>query len=137
MPMKSTIVIYAHECERSKADAKRIAYLVGAQTTCTRRITDAIINNVENFILCVQLWEEKEKTGEWDVAAETLQRYDLKGKNFAIFVNYEHPADTVRFNGIDSLNHLFTNQGARLITLSEEVGYGRLDDWICALSPSL
>lgn len=137
MPMKSTIVIYAHECERSKADAKRIAYMVGAQTTCTRRITKAILNSVENFILCVPLWDEENKSGEWAVAAETLQQYDLSGKKFAIFVNYDHPADAVRFNGIDSLSRLFHDQGAQLITLSGEVGYGRLDDWICALSPNL
>ena len=63
--MKSTIVIYGHESELTKADAKRIAFFLGAQTTCTRHIGEALMNGVENIVLCLLSINAEGAEREW------------------------------------------------------------------------
>ena len=125
--MKSTIVIYEHEHESGKAAAKHIAYHLGAQTTCTRHVEAPIVDNVDNFVLCVSTWGEEGIPDEWFLALTALGKHDLKDKVFAIFVDNSEPVD------VDAIYNILQQMKARVVKVSAN----SIDEWICAISPSL
>ena len=84
--MKSTIVIYGHESKLTKSDAKHIAYYLGAQTTCTHHINKAIMNGVDNIVLCLPSFNAEGAEKEWVEFFCTFRDMDLTGKCFALYV---------------------------------------------------
>ena len=131
--MKSTILIYGHESELTKADAKRIAFLLGAQTTCTRHIGEAIMNGVENFVLCLPSLNAEGAEREWQDFIDTFRSINLTGKCLAIYV----PSDNPNPNRLKDLKYVLYTRNARcIINQSLDKDYS-IDDWICAISPSL
>lgn len=132
--MKSTIVIYGHESELTKADAKRIAYLLKAQTTCTRHIGEAIMNGVEKFVLCLPSLNAEGAEKEWQDFIDTFRSMNLKGKCFAIYV----PSDCPSTNRLDELKYVLYQRGARHI-INQPVGMPNydIDSWICVVYPNL
>ena len=132
--MKSTIVIYGHESELTKADAKRIAYLLKAQTTCTRHIGEAIMNGVENFVLCLPSLNAEGAEREWQDFIVTFRSMNLTGKRFAIYV----PSDSPSTNRLDDLKYVLYLRGARhIINPSFDLPNYDIDNWICVVSPNL
>jgi flavodoxin len=132
--MKSTIVIYGHESELTKANAKRIAFLLGAQTTCTRHIGEAIMNGVENIVLCLPSLNAEGAEREWQEFIDTFRSMNLTGKSFAIYVPSDNP-DPNRLNDLKYV--LYQRNAKRIINQSVDIQHYSVDDWICAISPSL
>ena len=132
--MKSTIVIYGHESELTKADAKRIAFLLGAQTTCTRHISEAIMKGVDNFVLCLPSLKYEGAEREWQEFIDTFIGMNLTGKCFAIYV----PSDNPNQNRLNDLKYvLYRRSARRIIKQPVDTQHYSIDDWICAISPSL
>ena len=132
--MKSTIVIYGHESELTKANAKRIAFLLGAQTTCTRHIGEAIMNGVENFVLCLPSIKYEGAEREWQEFIDTFRSMNLTGKCFAIYV----PSDNPNPNRLNDLKYVLYQRNVKRI-INQPVGILNysVDDWTSAISPSL
>ena len=134
LQMKSTIVIYGHESKLTKADAKRIAFLLGAQTTCTRHIGEAIMNGVENFVLCLPSLKYEGAEREWQEFIDTFRCMNLTDKCFAIYVPSDNP-DPNRLNDLKYV--LYQRNVKRIINPSIGNQHYSIDAWICAISPSL
>ncbi len=132
--MKSTIVIYGHESELTKANAKRIAFLLGAQTTCTRHIGEAIMNGVENIVLCLPSLNAEGAEREWQEFIDTFRSMNLTGKSFVIYVPSDNP-DPNRLNDLKYV--LYQRNAKRIINQSVDIQHYSVDDWICAISRSL
>ena len=132
--MKSTIVVYGHESELTKGDAKRIAYLLGAQTTCTGHIGEAIMNGVENFVLCLPSLKYEGAEKEWEEFIDTFRSMNLTGKCFAIYV----PSDNPTPDRLKGLKYMLYQRGTRHI-INPLVGtqHYSIDNWVCAISPNL
>ena len=136
--MKSTIVIYEHENQLSKACAKHIAYYLGAQTTCTHHISDAIFNSVDNFILCIATWRPEGQCGQWTNLLQSVANHSLTNKTFALFFCHDPEAKAFIFDGIDHLYDLLHQQGATIIDRPAwQHGGKTITDWICDVSPNL
>ena len=136
--MKSTIVIYEHENQIGKACAKHIAYHLGAQTTCTHYVSEAILSNVDNFVLCISTWRPSGERGMWTDILQSLALHRLDGKIFAFFFCHDPEAGTFIFDGIDRLYELLTKQGARVVAGPEWHQRNiTITDWICSVSPNL
>lgn len=136
--MKSTIVIYEHENLLGKACAKHIAYHLGAQTTCTRHVPEAILSLVDNFILCISSWRPTGEQGQWTRLLESLAHHQLDGKTFAFFFCHNPEAGAFIFDGLDQLYNLLTERGARVVGNPEWHDHDEtITDWICKMSPSL
>lgn len=132
--MKSTIVIYGHKSELTKADAKRIAFFLGAQTTCTHHIGMAIMNGVENFVLCLPSLKEEGAEKEWQELFDTFNDMNLTGKCFAIYV----PSDSHSTNKINHLKYILYQRNARhIINQPVYLSHYSIEDWISAISPNL
>lgn len=132
--MKSTIVIYGHESKLTKADAKRIAYLLKAQTTCTCHISEAIKNGVENFVLCLPSLNFEGAEREWQEFIDTFRSMNLTGKCFAIYV----PSDNPNPNRLNDLKYMLYQRNARhIIPQPVDIQDYSVDDWTSAMSPSL
>ena len=132
--MKSTIVIYGHESKQTKADAKRIAYLLGTQTTCSRHISEAILNGIENFVLCLPSLKNEEAEKEWQEFIDTFSSMDLTGKCFAIYI----PSDCLCSDRLNDLKYMLYQRNVRHI-IPRPVGIQNysVDDWTSAMSPSI
>ena len=138
MKMKSTIVIYEHENLLGKACAKHIAYYLGAQTTCTRHVPEAILNVVDNFILCISSWTPNGQTGQWTSLLESLASHSLDGKTFAFFFCHDPEAGGFIFDGLDRLYDLLRQQGAIILSHPAWQHDGMtISNWICDVSPNL
>ena len=136
--MKSTIVIYEHENQLGKACAKHIAYHLGAQTTCTRQVSEAILNNVDNFILCITTWRPSGECGQWTHLLHILFNHPLDGKTFAFFFCHDPEAGAFIFDGLDRIYALLKEQGAKVIGNPEGHNHNEtISDWICKVSPSM
>ena len=135
--MKSTIVIYEHEHEAGKFVAKRIAYYLGAQTTCTRHIERPILETVDNFILCLSSQPSGKLSDEWNDAIDKLTRHDLTGKTFAVYT--ENPDET-RVLSSPVLNEIYRrlhHQNAHIVARPDRQRSAvAIDEWICAISPN-
>lgn len=136
--MKSTIVIYEHENQLGKACAKHIAYHLGAQTTCTRHISEANLNVVDNIILCISTWTPEGQRGQWTDLLERLASHPLEGKTFAFFFCHDPKAGVFIFNGLDRLYKQLSEKGVRVIGNPEWHNHDEtITDWICRVSPNL
>ena len=136
--MKSTIVIYEHENLLGKACAKHIAYYLRGQTTCTRHVPDAILNNVDNFILCICTWRPTGEQGQWSELLQRLASHRLDGKTFAFYFCHDPEAGAFIFDGLDRLYALLADQGARVVGSPEWHDHDEtIVDWICRVSPNL
>ena len=136
--MKSTIVIYEHENLQGKACAKHIAYYLGAQTTCTRHIPEAILSTVDNIILCISTWRPSGERGQWTELLQSLATHPLDGKTFAFYFCHDPEAGAFIFDGLDRLYDLLRQQGARVVGSPEWHHHDEtIIDWICKMSPSL
>ena len=135
--MKSTIVIYEHENQIGKACAKHIAYHLGAQTTCTHHVPEAILSNVDNFVLCISTWRPTGERGQWTEILHSLARHRLDGKTFAFFFCHDPEAGAFIFDGLDQLYDLLAEQGARVVGSPEwHHRDTTITDWICTVSPN-
>ena len=136
--MKSTIVIYEHECATGKAAAKHIAYHLGAQTTCTRCISQAMMATIDNFVLCVSTsWAADGSAPDaWQRALGELTAGGLAGKSFAVYLDSDSDSGTPLHT--EALCSALRGGGGRVIAvekwLRQEAG---IDEWISAVSPSL
>ena len=136
--MKSTIVIYEHENLLGKACAKHIAYHLGAQTTCTHHVPEAILCNVDNFILCISTWRPTGERGQWTEILQSLAKHRLDEKTFAFFFCHDPEAGAFIFDGLDHLYSLLSEQGAKVIGNTERRNEDEtITDWICNVSPDL
>lgn len=131
--MKSTIVIYGHESKLTKSDAKHIAYYLGAQTTCTHHINKAIMNGVDNIVLCLPSFNAEGAEKEWVDFFCTFRDMDLTGKCFALYV----PSDSFYAKKVIELEDVLYHQGARVINRPFCKPHYTIDTWICAVSPNL
>ena len=136
--MKSTIVIYEHENLLGKACAKHIAYYLGAQTTCTHHVPDAILSNVDNIILCISTWRPTGERGQWTELIQSLASHLLFGKTFAFFFCHDPENGGFIFDGLDHLYDMLREQGARVVGSPEWHNHDEtITDWICKVSPNL
>jgi flavodoxin len=136
--MKSSIVIYEHEDKMGKACAKNIAYHLGAQTTCTHHVPEAILSNVDNFILCISTWRPTGERGQWTEILQSLASHRLDGKSFAFFFCHDPEAGAFIFDGLDRFYDLLRQQGARVVGSPEwHKRNATITDWICMVSPNL
>jgi flavodoxin len=136
--MKSTIVIYEHENLLGKACAKHIAYHLGAQTTCTRHVPEAILSLVDNFVLCISTWRPEGQRGQWSSLLKCLALHQLKGKTFAFYFCHDPEAGAFIFNGLDRLYDVLSEQGARVIGNPNWYQHDQtISEWICGISPNL
>lgn len=132
--MKSTIVIYGHESKLTKADAKRIAYLLGAQTTCSRHISEVILNGIENFVLCLPSLKNEGAEKEWQEFIDTFSSMDLTGKRFAIYV----PSDSICSDRLNDLKYMLYQRNVRhIIPQPVDIQNYSVDDWTSAMSFNL
>jgi flavodoxin len=131
--MKSTIVIYGHESELTKADAKHIAYHIGAQTTCPRHIDDAMLSNVENFILCLPSFAAEKAENEWREYISTFRNKNIKGKYFILYIPSGSPSSPM----LGELRFVLSQRGARILSQIIRPQHYTIDEWISAVSPSL
>lgn len=135
--MKSTIVIYEHENEAGKTIAKRIAYYLGAQTTCTHHIEKPIIETVDNYVLCLLPQSGGKLSNEWNNALDELTRNNLTGKTFAVYTDIMDGARTTSSSVINEVYHRLHRQNARVVARSDwQQSAQAIDDWICAISPN-
>ena len=132
--MKSTIVIYGHESKLTKADAKRIAFLLGAQTTCTRHIGEAIMNGVENIVLCLPSINAEGAEREWLEFIDTFHSMNLTGKCMAIYV----PSDSLTSERLNDLKYVLYQRNVKhIINPLFGIQHYSIDNWISAISPNL
>ena len=132
--MKSTIVIYGHESELTKADAKRIAFLLGAQTTCTRHICEALMNGVENIVLCLPSINAEGAEREWQEFIDTFHSMNLTGKCLAIYVPY----DSLTSERLNNLKYVLYQRNVKhIINPLLGIQHYSIDNWISAISPNL
>ena len=136
--MKSTIVIYEHENLLGKACAKHIAYHLGAQTTCTRHVEEAVLNNVDNYILCISTWRPERHKGEWTGLIDSIANRSLTGKTFAFFFCHDPEAGAFISDGLDWFYDFLREHGAVVIERPSCHQNGdTITDWICKVSPNL
>lgn len=137
--MKSTIVIYEHENLLGKACAKFIAYHLGAQTTCTRHVDEAILCGVENFILCISTWTPDGQRGQWTELLERLATHPLTDKTFAFYFCHDPEGGGFIFDGLGRLYDLLREQGAKIISRPtwQHNDEDTITKWICEISPNL
>ncbi|MBR5687985.1 MAG: hypothetical protein IKX36_08515 [Prevotella sp.] len=135
--MKSTIVIYEHEQVTSKAAAKRIAYYLGAQTTCTHHIEKSILESVDNFVLCLYPCNGGMLSDEWKCALDKLTQHDLTGKTFAVFAE---PIDGAGIVTPPFVNEVYKRLHLHNASIVARPGWkGRpegIDGWISSVSPN-
>lgn len=135
--MKTTIVIYEHEHEAGKVIAKRIAYYLGAQTTCTHHIERSILETVDNFILCLSPHSEGKLSEEWNDAIDKLTCHDLNGKTFAVYTEITNETKVLSLPLINEVYRRLYHQNARVVGRSDRQQPAMaIDEWICAISPN-
>ena len=131
--MKSTMVIYGHESELTKADAKHIAYLLWAQTTCTRHISEGTLTCIDNLILCLPSPDAEKAESEWREFISTFRGMDLRGKCIAIYM----PSGSATTSRMGELHYVLSQGRARIMSRAFVKLQYTIEDWVSAVSPNL
>ena len=133
MKHESIVVVY----DSCQAIAEEIADKLGAETISVQSVNERQIENCQSFVLAVEFQDGGNLSPHWQYACQVFRGTSLKGKNLAVLVTLGNKHD----NGIyaDAFCTELRQNGAHIISdyLYADSPTYNLNNWICAISPSL